>query len=212
MPFVQPPPVPLPLHPLQHLGGALLPRRTRLAHIATPPVPHRFLRSLLARAPPPPPPSSDGRDAAVTALRVVQTAGDGRCLFRAIAKCLAHYGQRPLPERLERADADALREAAYEEICLRRRNEFQKKGVIEGDIHAYCAELRSPEFYAGEAEMFVLSDVLQTPIEVYLYQREQHRVVKIVEYGGRYRQAADAAQPVRVLYNGVNHYSALLPQ
>lgn len=46
-------------------------------------------------------------------LRRVSVKGDGRCLFRAIAKCLAQNEGRSLPEHLEVADADALRREAY---------------------------------------------------------------------------------------------------
>ncbi|BAM80298.1 hypothetical protein, conserved [Cyanidioschyzon merolae strain 10D] len=164
--------------------------------------------SLIARTDSRPEPGS----APPEALRLVPTTGDGRCLFRAIAKCLAFYGKRPLPEHLERADADALREAAFQEICLLRRQEFQKKHVVEGDMGAYCAQLRSPEFYAGEPEMFALADVLERPIEVYLVHPQNRTLLKIVEYGSVYRKRQQDLEPVRVAYNGTNHYSALLPR
>lgn len=206
MPFVQPP---------IHFPGQMRTgwdrgvAWTNAARLALIPLPlgHASLRNLLARSAhtSPSEPSSH-------ALRIIQTKGDGRCLFRAIAKCLAFRGMRPLTEHLERADADALRMAAYEQICLKRRQEFSKKGIIEGDVSSYCAALRSPEFYAGEAEMFVLAEVLETPIEVYLEQPQRRHFLKIVEYGSKYRSAKPHEQPVRVLYNGTNHYSALFPK
>lgn len=211
MPFVEPP-VRFP-----HLQASLFkPQRWDLANYDSIfgqvslalPQPWRHLRRLVARTDD----QTNHPSASPEALRLVPTTGDGRCLFRAIAKCLAFYGKRPLPENLERADADVLREAAFQEICQLRRQEFQKKHVIEGDIRTYCAQLRSPEFYAGEPEMYALADVLERPIEVYLVHPQNRTLLKIVEYGTAYSKKKIGNEPIRVAYNGTNHYSALLPR
>lgn len=262
MPFVQPP-----------LANRALPR--------PPPLSPRLQRA--AHVPPPPWSSSDllaGTNAVATrvrnhlllaraaaheagraaALRVVKVTGDGRCLFRAIAKGLAHAGGRPLPAHLERADADALREAAYQQVCVLRRDEFRKKAIVEGDMARYCSQMRDPQFYGGEPEMYALAAVLEVPIEVYIpHPQQRQALVKIVEYGSEFRgegkkgnggggrgggrrkgtaetaasgrnaigqdtgvppppqQQRDSDEqrarvPVRLAYNGTNHYDVLLPR
>ncbi|KAJ8908966.1 hypothetical protein NDN08_005666 [Rhodosorus marinus] len=140
-------------------------------------------------------------------FRILKVKGDGRCLFRSIAKNLALFGGRSLPERLEKQDADALREAAFKVICVDKREDFRKKGIIEGDIANYCTRMRNPDFYGGEPEMFVLAEVLQTPIGVYL-QISHNKFQKLVMYGAQF--AKKTKDEIRVLYNGTNHYDALI--
>ncbi|EME30282.1 peptidase [Galdieria sulphuraria] len=144
-------------------------------------------------------------------LRKVSVKGDGRCLFRAIAKCLAHNEGRALPERLEVADADALRKEAHKIICIEQREKFEKSMIIEGNLRRYCQELLKPSFYGGEPEIWVLSEVFQVPIQVYL-QTENGEYKKIVEYGKSFwnKKEGGGVLPIRLLYNGVNHYDALL--
>lgn len=151
--------------------------------------------------------------AAVTPpLRVVPVRGDGRCLYRAIAKNLASSDGRRLSENLERADADALRDIAWREICVERRREFRSRQVIEGSLSAYCANMRNPRFYAGEAEMLALADVLKRPIMVYL-RTAQGQLRNIVTYGEEYGKGKRSTRrTIRVLYINGNHYDALLPR
>lgn len=78
--------------------------------------------------------------------------------------------------------------------------------IIEGNINRYCQELLKPSFYGGEPEILVLSEVFQVPIQVYL-QTETGEYKKIVEYGKSFLNKG--ILPVRLLYNGVNHYDAL---
>lgn len=146
-------------------------------------------------------------------LKRVTVKGDGRCLFRAIAKNLASTDGRKLPEHLERADADALRNIAWESICQRRRDEFVARNIIEGSITQYCAISRNPAYFAGEPELFALADVLKRPIKVFL--RTANGAMKnIVTYGSKYKlktkpRKGDGA--IRLLYVNGNHYDALLP-
>lgn len=145
--------------------------------------------------------------------RVLSIRGDGRCLFRSIARSLALAAGRPLPEKLEVGDADALRALAWKEMCVVRKREFVDRMIVEGSMDAYCSALRRPEFYAGEAEMLALADVLRVPIAVYLREGGGGggRYRKIAEYGAEWGKVAKggAKTPVRVLYNGYNHYDAL---
>lgn len=147
-------------------------------------------------------------------LRHVPVRGDGRCLFRAIAKNLASAEGRRLTENLERADADYLRKLAWQIICQKRRKEFVARNVVEGSITSYCAVSRNPSFYAGEPELLALSDELHIPIEIYL-RADGGRLRNIVTYGEKYKpkfkpKKGDGA--IRLLYSNGNHYDALLPR
>lgn len=147
-------------------------------------------------------------------LRHVPVRGDGRCLFRAIAKNIARSEGRSLSERLERADADYLRNLAWNAICKRRRQEFAKRNIVEGNIASYCAVSKDPSFYGGEPELFALADELKVPIRVYL-RAEGGRLRNIVTYGEKYEakmrvKYGDGA--IRLLYVNGNHYDALLPR
>jgi len=164
------------------------------------------MRALVAKA----------ADAIVTSkdVQLVRILGDGRCLFRAIARNLAAIEKRSLSQSSETKDADFLRSAAYQVICIERKKEFASNMIIEGDINAYCASMKSPSFYGGEAEMFVLSDLLQKPIAVFL-EVAPGKYQRIVEYGEQYKKKdanGHVVVPVRVLYNGYNHYDGLLPR
>lgn len=151
-------------------------------------------------------PNGAGRDT----LRVVQVRGDGRCLYRAIAKSLAHEEGRRLPERAEKQDADALRDIAWRVICVDNIAEYKKNHAIEGDIRVYCSQMRNPTFFAGEAEMLALSGVLKLPISVYL-ETARGKFRNIITYGEDHMKAAKG-KTIRVLYNGTNHYNTVFPK
>jgi OTU-like cysteine protease len=159
-----------------------------------------------------PPPARGGvrADASAQHLRVVQIRGDGRCLFRAIARGIAHAERRQINEALEREDADALRGMAWKSMCVDRRKEFESQNIVEGNFSNYCQQMRSPSFFAGEAEMLALSDSLRIPIAVYLQDRKGG-LRNIATYGGKYTKLRKLDMTVRVLYNGTNHYNSVLP-
>lgn len=148
-----------------------------------------------------------------TGLKRVVVRGDGRCLFRAIAKNLANADDRKLPEYLELADADALRNVAWESICHRRRNEFIARNIIEGNITHYCTISRNPSYFAGEPELFALADELRRPIKIFLKTAEG-KMKNIVTYGDKYKLKKKPKRGdgvIRLLYVDGNHYDALLP-
>lgn len=126
-------------------------------------------------------------------------------MFRSISRSLAHVESRPLSEGLETEDADFLRRAAYQVICVDKREAFEKSRVIEGDMGRYCNSMKSSSFYGGEPELFVLAEQLKRPITVYVPQQGGFKAV--VEYGSKYQSLR---RKVRILYNGSNHYDALL--
>lgn len=140
-------------------------------------------------------------------LVVVNVKGDGRCLYRSIAKSLASEESRHLPAHLEREDADALRGIAWKHMCIDKAAEYAKKNIVEGSLRKYCAQMRSPTFFAGEAEILALSEALKIPISVFL--NNSGRLRSIATYGEKYRSKS-RNKVIRVLYNGTNHYNAVL--
>lgn len=147
----------------------------------------------------------------------VRVRGDGRCLFRAIAKGLAFLNGKELGEGHERADADYLRKVAWNVICKQRRSEFERRNIVEGSLTSYCAASRHPTFYGGEPELFALADELRIPIAVYL-RANDGRLQNIVTYGEEYYQKLQKLNPkvknpaIRLLYVNGNHYDALIPK
>jgi len=109
-----------------------------------------------------------GTGTGVAKLVVVNVKGDGRCLYRSIAKSLASEESRHLPPHLETEDADALRGIAWKHMCVDRAAEYVRKNIVEGSMRNYCAQMRNPSFFAGEAEILALSDALKIPISIYL--------------------------------------------
>ena len=65
----------------------------------------------------------------------------------------------------ETARADALRNAAVDELA-RRRTEVE--WFIEGEFDAYCADMRRPNAWGREPEILMLTHVVKTPIEVFV--------------------------------------------
>lgn len=137
---------------------------------------------------------------------IVRVKGDGRCLYRSIARSLADEESRQLPAHLETKDADALRHLAWRTMCVERAQEFVRKNIVEGSLRAYCAQMRSPSFFAGEAEILALSDALKIPISVFL-DNGRGALRSIATYGEKYKKSG---KNIRVLYNGTNHYNAVL--
>lgn len=175
----------------------------------------RLLPALLLSVPVPSAPFWARPAAAAEApLRVERVRGDGRCLYRSLARGLAAADGRRLTERLEVADADALRQIAWEQLCSVRRKELEARHVVEGSIGSYCRAMRDPRFFAGEAEVLVISEYFGVEIDIYI--RNAGKLNKIMRYGegdvgpkGR-RKDGKAKKRVGVLYNGVNHYDAVV--
>lgn len=86
------------------------------------------------------------------ALRVLKVKGDGRCLFRSIARNLALLSGRNLPERLEKQDADFLREAAYQV-------RFRAQRLCIKDPH--CRSLIDPPFFNALPSLYSTVDGLE---------------------------------------------------
>lgn len=143
----------------------------------------------------------------VAKLVVVNVKGDGRCLYRSIAKSLASEESRHLPAHLETEDADALRGIAWKHMCVDKAAEYARKNIVEGSLRNYCSQMRSPSFFAGEAEILAISEALKIPISIFL--KNQGRLRSIATYGEKYKNKS-RNKVIRVLYNGTNHYNAVL--
>ncbi|BAT96416.1 hypothetical protein VIGAN_08335400 [Vigna angularis var. angularis] len=134
---------------------------------------------------------------------VIGIPGDGRCLFRSVARgaCL-RSGKPPPSESIQRELADDLRARVADEFVKRRE---ETEWFIEGDFDTYISHIRKPHVWGGEPELFIASHVLQMPITVYMYDKEAGGLISIAEYGQEYGKE----NPIRVLYHGFGHYDAL---
>lgn len=142
-------------------------------------------------------------DAGVTLQRST-VRGDGRCLFRAIARCRNVARANFIPnEREEREEADQLRLRAVAEL-KKHRDLLARFFVIEGNFTQYTKKMSQPRTYGGEPELLVLAKLLHIPIAVYITKGERYRQIQV--YGKQYR-----GDPLRILYSDGVHYDALLP-
>ncbi|WVY98192.1 hypothetical protein V8G54_030343 [Vigna mungo] len=138
-----------------------------------------------------------------TDYSIIGIPGDGRCLFRSVARgaCL-RSGKPPPSESIQRELADDLRARVADEFVKRRE---ETEWFIEGDFDTYISHIRKPHVWGGEPELFIASHVLQMPITVYMYDKEAGGLISIAEYGQEYGKE----NPIRVLYHGFGHYDAL---
>jgi len=119
-------------------------------------------------------------------IRVIK--GDGKCMFRALARGMARNKGVVLTPEDETRDADTLRLAVRDALCRsdERRRVFSEAvtsvEVAEGGIPKYCARLNDAGFWGGEVELMVISRLLQVPIYIYRSSKEAG-VEKIVGYG-----------------------------
>ena len=155
--------------------------------------------------------------------KVVRVRGDGRCMFRSLAIGLAHVTGRNLSSTDEETEADQLRLAVAESLC--RSPEKRKKFDLattaisfEMPIETYCKRILTPTFWGGEPELLVLAEILKRPITVYIPAAKarnaasQSGFVPIQTYGADFSvtKKGNKRKPVRLLYNGENHYDVLI--
>lgn len=149
--------------------------------------------------------------------------GDGRCMFRSLAIGLAHLRKRNLSSLEEETEADQLRLAVAESMCRSpgKRKQFENAATaisFEMPIETYCKRLLSPSFWGGEPELLVLADILKRPIIVYIPAAKVKSAVSksgfiaIQTYGSEHSvtKKGNPKAPVRLLYNGENHYDVLI--
>ncbi|CAA7060630.1 unnamed protein product [Microthlaspi erraticum] len=139
-----------------------------------------------------------------TDYSIIGIPGDGRCLFRSVAHgfCL-RSGKVAPSEHTQRKLADELRNRVADEFIKRRE---ESEWFVEGDFDTYVTQIREPQVWGGEPELFMASHVLQMPITVYMKDEKAGGLLSIAEYGQEYGKE----DPIRVLYHGFGHYDALL--
>jgi hypothetical protein len=151
--------------------------------------------------------------------QVVRVRGDGRCMFRALALGLAALAKRNVTSGEEEFEADQLRLAVAESLCRtaeKRANFGEAVTAIsfEVGLETYCRRILEPTFWGGEPELLVLSRLIRRPIKVYINASQARNAegggfVDIQTYGEEFSKEGKR-KPVRLLYNGENHYDLLL--
>lgn len=162
--------------------------------------------------------------------------GDGKCMFRALARGMARNKGVVLSPEDETRDADTLRLAVRDALCRSdaRRQLFHEAvtsvEVAEGGLPKYCARLNDAGFWGGEVELMVISRLLQVPIYVYRSSKEAgveklvgYGFAPIVKYGEQYAGVSEeeggenraaggvgGRMPVNLLYREGNHYDLLV--
>jgi len=103
-------------------------------------------------------------------LRRCSVMGDGRCLFRAVAKGRAYaIGIDNLwSEKVEKEEADKLRRRVVAEL-KKRKDLLMEFCVVEGNFEDYVQNIAKTYTYAGEPELLLLASILHMPIAVYVY-------------------------------------------
>lgn len=129
--------------------------------------------------------------------------GDGRCLFRSVARSSeVNRGRKNMNEREEREMADALRKASVLEL-KKHRELLAQFYVIETDFAKYAKRMSNPRTFGGEPELLVLAKILHAPIAVYILVNGRYKQIQV--YGRQY-----SAEPCRILYSDGVHYDSLL--
>ncbi|KMZ70505.1 OTU-like cysteine protease family protein expressed [Zostera marina] len=154
---------------------------------------------------------------------VRKITGDGRCMFRALAKGMAANKGITLNMRQETNDADELRIAVKEVICNseEERHKYEEAIIaitVDESLKQYCQRIQRCNFWGGESELLVLSRLCRQSIIVYIPEHEYTRghrggVIPIAEYGVEFIKGGKNVKPrkpVRLLYSGKNHYDLLL--
>ncbi|OEL16382.1 hypothetical protein BAE44_0022601 [Dichanthelium oligosanthes] len=152
---------------------------------------------------------------------VQRVTGDGRCMFRALAKGMAKNKGIPLTPREEVQDADDLRMAVKEIICdSETKRQKYEEAVIAITVEQSLRRLGSYTF-------LVLSRLCRQPIIIYIPERELAHIypvclqyhgrgngfIPIAEYGLEFTKNSKNGKkkaPVRLLYSGRNHYDLLV--
>ncbi|KAJ0987855.1 hypothetical protein J5N97_006211 [Dioscorea zingiberensis] len=155
---------------------------------------------------------------------VRKVTGDGRCLFRALVKGMAHNKGISLGSGQERDDADELRMAVKEIICESDKDRLNYEEAlvaitVEESLKRYCQRIERSDFWGGESELLVLSKLCHQPIIVYIPEHEHtggargSGFIPIAEYGSEFGKTSKKGKkrmPVKLLYSGNNHYDLLV--
>ncbi|XP_074589417.1 OVARIAN TUMOR DOMAIN-containing deubiquitinating enzyme 3-like [Curcuma longa] len=160
----------------------------------------------------------------VESYEVIKITGDGRCMFRALAKGMANHKGLALSSRQEEEDADELRMAVKKIICSsetewHKYEEAFKAITVDVSLTQYCQRIRESDFLGGKSELMVLSKLYQQPIIVYKPEHEHTHggrgggFIPIEEYGSEFSKKLwirKQREPIRLLFSGGNHYDLLV--
>lgn len=127
----------------------------------------------------------------------------------------------------ETKEADDLRLAVSDALCGsdKRRAAYEEALIaitVEESLKRYCQRITRSDFWGGESELLVLSRMCSQPIIVYIPESKAKQGARwgsgflpIAEYGSEFGRMASSKgnkprKPVKLLYNGTNHYDLLL--
>lgn len=98
-------------------------------------------------------------------MKKIEVTGDGRCLHRSmIVSLVDELSYLPLGVEEETILADALRHLAWQMLSKNRR-EFVRDFIGE-NYENYIEQMLDPKFYAGQVEIVILSDIIETRVEI----------------------------------------------
>lgn len=143
-------------------------------------------------------------------------------MFRALVIGLAQAKGKFVTARQEDGESDTLRIAAAEALC--RSSKIQDRYADSaftvkaeyGTMDNYCQLVRTPDFWGGNAELMVLSDMLEQPITVYRPEKEARGkgsgYVPYVLYGlgHKAKDKEEQKKTINLVYSRGNHYDLLV--
>jgi hypothetical protein len=140
-------------------------------------------------------------------------------MFRSLALGLAALKGRNMTSGDEEFEADQLRLAVAESLCRtpEKRKQFSESVMAisyEYGLETYCKRILEPSFWGGEPELLVISRLIRRPVKVYIHAAQAKNAtgagfVCIQTYGEEFSKEGKR-KPIRLLYNGENHYDLLL--
>ena len=157
--------------------------------------------------------------AGVEYLSCVKVKPDGRCLFRSLVLGLAANKGTVLSSQQEEKEADLLRGACAEALCpsLESRAKYPEAVLsikAEMTIQEYCKRVTLPNFWGGESELLVLTQLLRQPVTIYLPADGGRSLgyTPLVSYGTQFAttKSGQPRKKVKLLYSNGNHYDLLL--
>ena len=127
-------------------------------------------------------------------LRIFRVAGDGNCLYRAVA--LLVLGDENLHPEVRRVTCDYLEEhAAY----------FRR--FVAVDFDTYVARMRLDGIWGDHVELMALSEIYDRTVEVWIAENLNAGPQRLVQCA---QLEAEYVQPLRLSYHGACHYNALV--
>lgn len=135
--------------------------------------------------------------------------GDGRCLFRSIARCFASLRGCLLTRADETAKADELRKVMNHNF-KKRRAELISKCAVEGNFDRHVARMEDRRSFAGQVEIMVLAEAIGIVVEIYIVENKALRRIDLIGLSAGERLDETAKDRLRILFNGINHYDALV--